>query len=301
MVFNKNFVAVIKANGKILREMNSAVRLPFGTEYSILLKNLDTRRAVVTVTIDGQDALDQYRLIIDGNSEYELKRFIVDGNLDTGPRFKFIEKSSKISEHRGDKVSDGIVRIEYQFEREVNGILKYTKEPTKEVHNHHHYHFDRPRTWGDGVKPLFDTYTTCDNNDVYGMAQTENIGLSHNCVKSMRDTTACSIQASSASLPQESISAQKAVMDWNIVEEPVNDAGITTYGNDCDQSFSLGHIGALESTKNVICLQLLGSNDDGSKISSVITVKKKIICNVCGNANKSSSKFCSECGTNIKY
>ena len=41
MAFKKNMVCSIKANGKILREIDNTVRLPFNSEYSILLKNLE--------------------------------------------------------------------------------------------------------------------------------------------------------------------------------------------------------------------------------------------------------------------
>lgn len=117
MVFKENFVAVIKANGQILREHDKTVYLPFGNEYSILLKNLGSTRAVVNISIDGEDVLDGHRLVVDANSDYELERFIIDDNLSKGPRFKFIEKTEKITEHRGgDKIDDGIIRIEYRFE-----------------------------------------------------------------------------------------------------------------------------------------------------------------------------------------
>lgn len=41
MVYNNNLIACIKVDGKVLREKNSSVELPFGTEYTILLKNLN--------------------------------------------------------------------------------------------------------------------------------------------------------------------------------------------------------------------------------------------------------------------
>ncbi len=45
MMYKQNFVVVVKCNGKILREQDSdVVYLPFGAEYSILLKNKDSRR-----------------------------------------------------------------------------------------------------------------------------------------------------------------------------------------------------------------------------------------------------------------
>ena len=47
MVYKSNFVAVVKTNGTILREKgesNDEVYLPFGNEYSLLLKNKNSKR-----------------------------------------------------------------------------------------------------------------------------------------------------------------------------------------------------------------------------------------------------------------
>lgn len=116
MVYNNKFIAVIKCNGRILREINDgAVILPFGEEYSILLKNLDNRRAVAEVFVDGSDVLDGKRLVIDAHSETELKGKLADSLVKQC--FKFIQKTSKIQDHRGDKVDDGMIRIMFGFER----------------------------------------------------------------------------------------------------------------------------------------------------------------------------------------
>jgi hypothetical protein len=39
MMYHKKFIAVIKNQGNILRDGGGLVRLPFGSTYSILLKN----------------------------------------------------------------------------------------------------------------------------------------------------------------------------------------------------------------------------------------------------------------------
>ena len=41
MVYNEKLVASVKCNGKVLREDKDTVYLPFGSEYSILLKNMN--------------------------------------------------------------------------------------------------------------------------------------------------------------------------------------------------------------------------------------------------------------------
>jgi hypothetical protein len=120
-MYNSKFVAAVKVGGKVLREEKendgSVVYLPFKSEYSLPLKNLNSRKAVVKVSIDGTDVLYGNSLIIKPNESVELERFLKD--MDRGEKFLFIEKTKQISDYCGDKVDDGVVRIEYQFEQEV--------------------------------------------------------------------------------------------------------------------------------------------------------------------------------------
>ena len=44
MMYNNKLVAAIKSNGKVLREFGEEVYIPFGSEYSILIKNLHSVR-----------------------------------------------------------------------------------------------------------------------------------------------------------------------------------------------------------------------------------------------------------------
>ncbi len=116
MVYQNKFVAVVKCDGKILRELDNTVILPFKSDYSILLKNLNSNSALVKVSIDGNDVLSNKSLIIKANSEYELTGFIEKDNCIKN-RFRFIQKTENIVNHRGDNISDGLIRIEYTFEK----------------------------------------------------------------------------------------------------------------------------------------------------------------------------------------
>lgn len=113
-MYNSGMVVVVKSNGKILREDKDLCFLPFNSEYSILLKNLETRKALVKISIDGQDVLDGHSLILNPNSETELEGFM-KGNIAKN-KFKFIKKTEEISDYRGDRIDDGIIRVEYWFE-----------------------------------------------------------------------------------------------------------------------------------------------------------------------------------------
>ena len=239
MMYNQKLVTSVKCKGKIMREQGDTVFLPFGEEYSILLKNLSTQKAQIKVEIDGETVISA--LLLSPNQSIDLERYVIDGDLSKGPRFKFIEKTSQISNHRGDKIDDGIIRVTYQFEE-----VKYC-QPT--------------------VCPYI-TYT--DNpwsNKYYG-----DLGRSYLYDPSVYST----------------ISLQS------------NDNGITTKGSESTQKFVYSDIGTLESTVHSIILQLKG-DVNGVEVEKPLTVKRKIKCDVCGNINKSSSSYCSNCGTNLTY
>lgn len=132
-MYNNKLIACIKVNGQILRENEGIVNLPFGCEYSIFVKNLESVRAQISVSVDGVDATDGTRLIIGPNSQVELERFIRNGNLSEGNRFKFIERSAAVEAHRGIGSDDGIVRLEGWKERVpqfINApITRYYRPP----------------------------------------------------------------------------------------------------------------------------------------------------------------------------
>lgn len=115
-MFNSDLAVAIQINGMTIREVDGIVEIPFGSEYSIFFKNTSYRKAVVSVKIDGKDVLDGGGLIVDAKSISTLDRSIVSGDLVSGRRFKFIEKTAQISSHRGDRVDDGIITIDYVFE-----------------------------------------------------------------------------------------------------------------------------------------------------------------------------------------
>lgn len=115
MVYNNKFITVIKCKGKVLREFSDGtVRLPFGSDYSILLKNKDTRKALVEVFVDGKDVLDGNNIIVGPNETTELKGFMKDSTVRN--KFRFINKTKEISKYRGDLLEDGLVEVKYRFE-----------------------------------------------------------------------------------------------------------------------------------------------------------------------------------------
>ncbi len=119
MAFKNNFVVAVKSQGNILREIEGNVYLPFNEHYSILLKNLSNKKVLVNIQIDGKHIGSS--LIIDPNSESEIERYI--GNLDEGRKFLFIEKNEEVKKFHGDSLDHGIIRVEYQFEK--NDLIQW--------------------------------------------------------------------------------------------------------------------------------------------------------------------------------
>ena len=235
MMYNEKMIATVKVGGKVLREFKDTVFLPYASEYEIYLKNLNTVRASVRVFIDGNDVLSGRSLIIEPNSDLSLERSIAGGNLTEGNKFKFIERTETIEKHRGIGAEDGIVRIEYQYEK-----IPQFQHPT------------------------------------FTQRSSEWYGLHRGVV--------------SKGIGGASLSTTRAYS---------TNAGITVPGGHSTQSFKQGSYFAVEDTKHVIVLRLLGESKDYEPVTNPVTVKHKPECQTCGKLNKSGSKFCSECGTSL--
>jgi len=135
-MYKAHLVTAVKVNGKTMREFKSEgssdIFLPFGSDYSLYLKNLDTRRAIVSVEIDGEDVLDGSQVIVNGKSHLDIEGFLKNGLVEN--KFRFIEKSDKIRDHRGEGPEDGLIRIEFQYEKpepELFGFYKQVKSPLR--------------------------------------------------------------------------------------------------------------------------------------------------------------------------
>ena len=271
MTYKDHFVAEIKHNGRILRITDECVRLPFGSEYSILLKNLNTRNVSVNISIDGEDVLDNHRLIIPPNQTTELEGFMKNNVVKN--RFRFIEKTDQISDHRGDKVDDGFIRIEFAFEKQEP--VRIRQIITEEHEHHHHYHHHRdwywPRPW----------WTSCGDTVTYRNANTSDLKLENMAVNDYKSCDA----------PENVMSS----VTEDALETPVNDMGITVKGSQIHQEYRYGEIGPTDPPQAII-IRLKGETKSG-KVQQPVTVKTKLTCSSCGTKSKSSFKYCPICGT----
>jgi hypothetical protein len=258
MTYKDRFVAEIKSDGKILRVKDDTVYLPFGAEYSLLLKNLNTHRASVNIEIDGQDVLDNNSLIINSNETVELMGFLRGATATN--QFKFIQKTKQIQEYRGDKVEDGLVRIEFAFEKPYEPWIVNT---IREIH-----HYDPPFTY-----TYFSTPDWSYNSD-----QTTGRNVK---------TMVGEVQSFNCSIDQLGVG------------DPHVDEGITVKGKQIKQDFKYASIGSLENSE-VIIIKLRGLTSHGVSVSQPLTVQDKLTCSSCGTKCKSSSKYCHNCGTYLE-
>lgn len=279
-MYQDKLVAAIKVNGRILRENGDTVALPFGCEYSILIKNLNSVRAQVSVSVDGKDATEGTRLVIAANSSMVLERFIRNGNLNAGNKFKFIERTAEIEGHRGVGEDDGLVRVEGWREH----VQKFQDVPIPRYYD----------DWYPAPRPYYPPRPhwpyrgpTWSSNSMNATMGTRRPGATQakGASTGLRSFTA-NIGASASAGPSH------MTMDSAFN----SDAGITVAGSQSSQQFHHTSGFPLESGSTVLILRLRGTVD-GEPIIAPVTVAAKAICNTCGKSNKATSQFCDQCGT----
>lgn len=304
-MYNNKLAVAIKSAGKVLREFQDQVYVPFNSEYSILIKNLNSTRALVRVMVDETEVCSD-GLVINPNSSLELERFVK--NLDKGNRFKFIERTGKIEDTRGIKIEDGLIRVEFQFEKVVEKV-------THEVHHEYIHHYDRywwddwywwdNRHWRrDPPPPYRVTYRSDCGGYGSGIASSGSSGLvgssSGSVVRSL-------MNSGDGSVAVNLCNASGAGSAGNVMSTPTmdsmdisNEAGITVPGSISNQQFTTVSDFEVEDTKHVMVIKLLGETGKGKKVRTPVTVKSKQKCVTCGHLNKATAKFCVECGTALE-
>ena len=271
-MYQSKLVASLKANGKILREFKDTVYIPFGSEYSILIKNLNSVRACVNIFLDGENVVPG-GLVVDPGRTVDLERWIKNGNLSEGNRFKFIERTQAIEDGpRGIKLEDGLVRIEFQYElpRPVINIPQWRSSA------------------------IYGATTTAYN--VNGMMRSVDFSKGENMKASATSAMNTTLQSMNISASAGEVHDGMATMDWM----PANDVGITVPGSKSSQSFTTVTMGEMETETHTIVLKLLGELENNKPVSKPVTVKAKPKCVTCGKMNKAHAKFCVECGTALE-
>jgi hypothetical protein len=285
MMYESKLAAAIKVNGKVLREFNKdTVYIPFGSEYSILLKNLNTKRALVNIFVDGQNIVEG-GLVLNAGQEVDLERFVKNGNLTEGNRLKFIERTAGIEQHRGVKLEDGLVRVEFQFEQPQPVYRPSPIWTTTYGNNRQIY----PQGGISGATPT--------SYNVGGVLRSVDFSANGATVQAQAGAAIDQYCADNGIKTMSELHDGAATMDW--MEAPKNDVGITVPGSKSTQKFSTVHMGTMEAEKFSMVFKLLGQTVN-NPVQKPVTVKAKQHCDTCGHTNKATAKFCNKCGTALE-
>jgi hypothetical protein len=259
-MYNNKLVVCVKAGGQILRENGDTIFLPFNTEYSLYFKNLNSTRVQFSLNVDGQNATEDCYLVIEPGREMTLERFIKNGNMNSGNRFKFIERSASVEQHRGIGAEDGLIHIEFEFEQPYVQPISY-----------------RPNRTPDWI------YNQ--NNFLGGQLRSKDLGAvaPRGIVDNSFYNSTCSYDSNVRGVE---ISAQ-------------NVAGITVPGSISTQQFHETQALKTDGVKHSIVLRLLGEIQN-KIVQRPVTVKHKPTCVTCGRRNKATARFCTNCGTNLQ-
>jgi len=331
-MYSNKLAVAIKTNGQVLREYGDKVYVKFNSEYSILIKNLHTTRAVVNVFIDGVNQTPS-GLVIDAGRECDFERSLLNGSLTAGNKFKFIERTAGIEQHRGVQLEDGLVKIEYQFE----AAMQYrTTTNTFLVHDHYYnglkvgtsnHPLNVDKSWlsasGSSVNAYNSSIATSHSSfrgmsgggggqptggmgggggpAPEGVYNVGGIARSADVSKNGQFTGAVASAAVNQYCKDNGINSFTGeVHEGCATMDLYNDTGITVSGSKSTQKFATTTMGTMDPDKFSMVIKLLGETPDNKPVLKPVTVKSKPKCVTCGTQNKATAHFCTKCGTALE-
>ncbi len=127
MVYQNKFVLCVLVNGNIVKEQSDgSVCIPFGSEYTVRLRNKNNRRVLVVLYIDGEN-VSEGGFIVNANDYVDIKRPV---NVDRA--FKFVSLQSADAQDFGKNGPStsvtGKIEARFYFEKEPY-VKKYTTVP----------------------------------------------------------------------------------------------------------------------------------------------------------------------------
>jgi hypothetical protein len=199
-------------------------------------------------------------------------------------------------------MDDGIVRVEFWFEKEAPEV----KTVIHKHYDEYHYGYPYRRLWWGDVYAGSPTYSS---NSPTTSADISNVKLGnisaevkkHGAMRGMTSNASASLTSTAGSLSDfataQNVAQTNPLTDSYFAE--VNEAGITVPGSKVQQSFTTVYGFNAEGQSNVIVIRLAGKVGE-VEVAAPVTVKAKQKCETCGKVNKATSKFCTDCGTALE-
>lgn len=230
-MYSNKFVLCVLVNGHPAKELaNGVVKIPFG-EYALRFRNKHDRRAVVKITIDGENVGGE-GYIIPANSYVDIERW-----ADKPVKFKFVALDSEEAIDFGkngpneDKVK-GTIEARFYLEKEAPKV--FYNPPIEHHYHHHHYPKPNPPIW----------YTTLGGSYGSSPTWTTNDNLKSCSTSSVRKSSMARTHLSDAASHVASCSDNTASLGFCGLSDaiPTNSStpvmdGCTVEGNYSSQSF----------------------------------------------------------------
>ncbi len=282
-MYKDKFILAIKHNNKVLRETKNIVQLPFNSEYSLLLKNENSKRALVKIKIDSQDVLYGSEIVLDANKEITIERFLQ--NNEYGNRFKFVKLSDNNVKDK-DNPENGLIEVDFWLEKDFE-MPKIIKEKEYIPYPVYPDPFDYPwiKPWREPYYPWYEYRPLT----IYGNT-TSNLQL---------DTVVGSAGLEGQGLKSEHISHNAFFCSSNIQAQNINSVenlGATVEGSKSEQKFQSIYTREKDLSTHVQIRLYLRATENPLYVEDT----KNKFCSQCGKKIQYKDKFCSSCGFNVE-
>lgn len=147
-MYNNKIAVSLKHAKKPLPELNNKFLLPKNTQFSIYIKNMNDKTAYIDVYID-EIKINKIKIKLNKKESIEINKF-----EETNHSFTFIEKTIDLQLQRTNKIEDGIIRIEVDFEDDtINKLKDLLKKSDKDFPLTQPYYPEHSPTIVDGPLP----------------------------------------------------------------------------------------------------------------------------------------------------
>jgi hypothetical protein len=288
-MYSNKFVISVLVDGKVVKEHQTPVgteaHIPFGSCYTLRLRNKNSRQAACKLFIDGEK-MCKGGIIVPANSYRDI-----DCSTVTLQKFKFVDLQSVDAQEHGKDQSNvtkqmGLIVAQWHLEVE-------RPRPPKVEHHHHHHHYPvrrREKIWTFGTPGWIESPDPgLPSPNFRPMCYYDD---GHSAKKAMCESASPTNWGPAAAAASYSCSA--IPMLDSVV--PTAHEGATVEGGLSNQRFGEMH---LELETGYTELKLLLKGYEVVPLEAVAPVGGAY-CDGCGaKALRSSSRFCHACGLKL--